>query len=191
MERVLRRYPESDRSLPARYARAIASYRKSDLAAALELTAGLIADRPDDPYFRELKGQMLFENGRIAEALPAYEAAVGLLPEAPQLRLGLAQVMIEMNDPALDRKALAHLAETLRHEPNNSFAWRLSAIAYGRRGDVGLTALALAEGALARGRPREARNQAVRAQKILAQDSAGWLRAADIEKTAARMAKRR
>ncbi len=113
------------------------------------------------------------------------------LPESPQLRLGLAQVMIEMNDPALDRKALGHLAETLRHEPNNSFAWRLSAIAHGRRGDVGLTALALAESALARGKPGEARDQAVRAQKILAENSAGWLRAADIEKTATRMAKRR
>ncbi|MCH7796406.1 MAG: M48 family metallopeptidase [Proteobacteria bacterium] len=191
MERVLQRYPESDHSLPARYARAIASYRKSDLATALELTASLIADHPDDPYFRELKGQMLFENGRIAEALPAYEAAVRRLPESPQLRLGLAQVMIEMNDPALDRKVLGHLAETLRHEPGNSFAWRLSAIAHGRRGDVGLTALALAEGALARGKPGEARNQAVRAQKILAENSAGWLRAADIEKTATRMIRRR
>ncbi|MCH9012244.1 MAG: M48 family metallopeptidase [Proteobacteria bacterium] len=191
MEQVLRRYPESDHSLPARYARAIASYRKSDLTTALERTARLIADRPDDPYFRELKGQMLFENGRIAEALPAYEAAVRLLPDSPQLRLGLAQVMIEMNDPALDRKALGHLAETLRREPDNSFAWRLSAIAHGRHGDVGLTALALAEGALARGKPREARDQAFRAQKILAENSAGWLRAADIEKTAARMAKRR
>ena len=55
----------------------------------------------------------------------------------------------------------------------------------------GLTAWALAEGALARGKPREARSQAVRAQKILARNSAGWLRAADIETTAARMAKRR
>ena len=54
----------------------------------------LIAEHPDDPYFHELKGQMLFENGRIAQALPAYETAVGLLPEAPQLRLGLAQVQL-------------------------------------------------------------------------------------------------
>ena len=190
MEQVLRHYPESDHSLPARYARAIALYRKSDLAGALALTEALIAEHPDDPYFRELKGQMLFENGRLAEALPAYRAAVRLLPESPQLRLALAQILIEFNDPALDQKALGSLAETLRQEPSNSFAWRLSAIAYGRRGDVGLTALALAEAALARGRASEARQQAVRAQKILAEHSAGWLRAGDIEKAATRMAKR-
>jgi predicted Zn-dependent protease len=191
MERVLRRYPESDDSLPARYARAIAHYRNSGLTTALGLTEALIAESPDDPYFRELKGQMLFENGRVTEALPAYEAAARLLPDSPQLRLGLAQVLIEINEPALDEKALVSLAQTLRHEPDNSFAWRLSAIAYGRRGDVGLTALALAESALARGKPKEAREQATRAQKILAEGSVGWLRAADIENTATRMVKRR
>ena len=64
----------------------------------------------------------------------------------------MAQTQIEMNDPVYDQKALGNLTETLRHEPNNSFAWRLTAIAHGRQGDVGLTALALAESALARGK---------------------------------------
>ena len=194
-DRVLQRYPPEDRSLPARYARAIARYRDGDLDAALSQIGALIAEYPDDPYFHELKGQMLFENGRIAEALPAYETAVGLLPGAAQLRLGLAQVQLEANDPALNRpelnaKALGHLTEVLRQEPDNSFAWRLTAIAHGRNGDVGMTALALAESALARGRGEEARHQAVRAQKILAENSASWLRASDVEQAAVRMVQR-
>jgi predicted Zn-dependent protease len=145
---------------------------------------------------------MLFENGRIAEALPAYETAVRLLPEAPQLHLGLAQVQLEANDselngpelnapdlnaPDLNARALGHLTEVLRYEPDNAFAWRLTAIAHGRNGDVGMTALALAESALARGQGEEARQQAVRAQKILAEYSAGWLRASDVEQAAVRM----
>jgi len=190
--RVLQRYPLADHSLPARYARAIALYRVSDLDAALSQIEALIAEHPDDPYFHELKGQMLFENGRIAEALPAYETAVRLLPEAPQLRLGLAQVQLETNDPALNgpelnASALGHLAGVLRHEPGNAFAWRLTAIAHGRNGDIGKTALALAESALARGLGEEANRQAVRAQKILAENSAGWLRASDVEQAALRM----
>ena len=190
LDRVLRRYPPEDRSLPARYARAIARYRSSDLDAALSQIGALIAEHPDDPYFHELKGQMLFENGRIAEALPAYETAVGLLPAAPLLRLGLAQIQLEANDPELNGKALGHLTEALRYEPGNSFAWRLTAIAHGRNGDVGMTALALAESALARGRGEEARHQAVRAQKILAENSASWLRASDVEQAAVRMVQR-
>jgi predicted Zn-dependent protease len=198
--RVMQRYPAEDRSLPARYARAIANYRGSDLDAALSQIGALIAEHPDDPFFHELKGQMLFENGRIAEALPAYETAVRLLPEAPQLRLGLAQVQLEANDlalndpelngPELNASALRHLTEVLRYEPNNASAWRLMAIAHGRNGDVGMTALALAERALARGKGAEARQQAVRAQKILAENSTGWLRANDIEQAARRMTRR-
>ena len=194
-DQVLRRYPPEDHSLPARYARAIAQYRAADLDSALSQIGALIAEHPDDPYFHELKGQMLFENGRIAEALPAYETAVGLLPEAPQLRLGLAQVQLEangpgLNGPDLNARALGHLTEVLRREPDNPFAWRLTAIAHGRNGDVGMTALALAESALARDKAEEARQQAVRAQKILAENSASWLRASDVEQAAVRMARR-
>jgi predicted Zn-dependent protease len=193
--RVMQRYPAEDLSLPARYARAISRYRESDLDAALTQIDALIAEHPGDPYFHELKGQMLFENGRIAEALPAYEAAARLLPESSQLRLGLAQVQLEAyeldSDGAeLNARALGHLTEVLRQEPSNAFAWRLMAIAHGRNGDVGMTALALAERALARGQSAEARQQAVRAQKILIENSTGWLRANDVEQAALRMAQR-
>ena len=67
----------------------------------------------------------------------------------------------------------------------------MTAIAHGRNGDVGMTALALAESALARGQGGEAHQQAVRAQKILAKNSTGWLRANDVEHAAARLAKRK
>lgn len=193
--RVLQHYPPEDNSLPARYARAIARYRSADLTAALTQIEALIVEYPSDPYFHELRGQMLFEGGRIAEALPAYETAVRLLPDAPLLRLSLAQVQLEanspeLNGPELNAKALGNLTEVLRYEPGNSFAWRLAAIAHGRNGDVGMTALALAESALARGQGGEAHQQAVRAQKILAKNSTGWLRANDVEQAAARLAKR-
>ena len=47
---------------------------------ALPAIDALIRDYPRDPYFRELKGQMLFENGRIAEAVQPYEEAMRLAP---------------------------------------------------------------------------------------------------------------
>jgi predicted Zn-dependent protease len=178
--RVFQTYPEQDNSVPARYARAIASYRVPDLDMALPLIDGLLAELPDDPYFHELKGQMLFENGRLAEALPSYESAVKLLPQAPQLRLALAHVQIELNDRALDRKALDHLETVLRHEPNSGFAWRLSATAYDRLGDDGMKYLALSEESLSRGRLLEAHKQAGRAQELLPDFSPAWLRAQDV-----------
>jgi len=187
MDQVLQKYPETDTSLPARYARAIANYRAGNLPVGLELTDALIAEHPDDPYFHELKGQMLFESGRVAEAVPEYEASVRILPDSPQITLALAQAQIELNTPETDQKALAHLMQTLRHEPGNAFAWRLTAIVQGRKGDIGMTALALAESALARGKAPDARDQASRAQKLLPKGSPGWMRAGDIEQLADRL----
>ena len=61
-------YKETDSSEAARYARAVAFYRIPDMAKAIPLIDGLIADYPDDAYYREMKGQMLFENGRVQDA---------------------------------------------------------------------------------------------------------------------------
>ena len=184
--RVLQQYPESDGSLEGRYARAIAYYRAADLKRALPMVDGLIAERPDDPFFQELKGQILFENGRAREALPYYEAAVRLQPDAPLLRQGLAQVQLESGDPELNRAALGQLDEVVRIEPHNAGAWRLLSIAYGRDGQIGMTALALAESAGARGDSKEARQQADRALKLLPENSPAWLRAQDIFNAASR-----
>ena len=184
--RTFETYPESDTSLPARYARATAHFQAGDIKKSLSLLDSLIAENPDDPYFRELRGQILFENGRVADAVPDYEAATRLLPDSGQLHLLAAHARLETNDPGQVDPALDHLAVTLRQESGNSFAWRLSAIAHGRRGDVGMTALSLAESAIARGKAREALEQARRAQSLLSEGSPAWLRAQDLEDLAQR-----
>lgn len=177
---VLRQYPEKDTSLPARYARCIAYYRIANLGKALPLIDGMLKEHPDDPWFLELKGQMLFENGRLPEALPNYRRAAQLKPGEPLLRLELAQVEIELEQPALDKDALTHLHEVTRLEPRNAEAWRLLAIAYGRSGQLAEAALSLAEQASALGQRKEARLQADRALKQLAYGSPGYQRAQDI-----------
>jgi predicted Zn-dependent protease len=183
---TLIKYPASDNSIEGRYARAVAYYRTPDLARALPLIDGLIADEPNNPYFHELKGQMLFENGRGAEALAPYQKAVDLLPDAPLLRIELAQVQLERDDSKLVKPAIDNLQRATRREFANSFAWDQLAIAYGRDGQLGMSALSSAEAALARGDKRGARNQIARAEKSLPRGSPGWLRAQDIKDTARR-----
>ena len=177
---TLRRYKADDRGVPARYARAIAYYRRADLKHALPLIDGLIDESPRDPYFWELKGQILFENGRIAEALPAYERAVAELPNEPLLRVSLAHAQIELNRQDLLDPALANLRRALRVAQFNALAWRLAATAHGRKGHLGMSALSSAEYNLVTGRRSEARTMAGRAQRVLKRGSPGWLRAADI-----------
>jgi predicted Zn-dependent protease len=186
--RVLRRYPDTDQSLEARYARAIAYYRASNLKKALPLLDELLKEYPEDAYFHELRGQILFENGRIAESVDSYQRAVDLDPGEPLLRLGLAQSQLETERPELTQPALAHLEEVTRREPKNGFAWRLLAIAYGRGDQIGMAALALSESALARSNPQEAEAQADRALRLLPENSPAWLRAQDVKRTAKRLA---
>lgn len=175
-----RRYPKSDSSLYARYARAVAYYRVPDVPNALAEIDSLLAEYPNDPYFLELKGQILFENGRIAEALPYNEAAVRQFPAAPLLRIGLAHNLIESNQPDANKRAIAHLEEALRVETANPLGWRLAATAYGRDEQIGMAALSLAEYNLHTGRFRDAIGQATRADRLLPRGSPGWLRAQDI-----------
>lgn len=179
-EVTLRTYKPDDRSLPARYARAVAYYRIPDLDKAIPAVDGLIAEHPRDPYFRELKGQMLFENGRLGEALPAYQAAVRLLPDAPLLRVGLAQVQIELGRADLLDSSLGHLKQALRSDPDYALAWRLAATVHGRKGEFGMSALSSAEYNLRTGRRADARGQAERAARKLKRGTPAWLRAQDI-----------
>ncbi len=180
-ERVFNNYYRADdNGLEARYARAIAYYKIPDMPAALAAIDGLIAEQPDDPFFHELRGQMLFENGRIREALPSYERAVELFPVSGLLRVELAQALVELGERRADEAAIVHLKEALRQEDPSSQIWRLLAVAYGRTGNRGMTLLALAERSMLQNKKDEALGQAERAGRLLPNGSPGWLRAQDI-----------
>ena len=180
---ALLRYGNQDPRVSARYARAIALYRTGKIDEALHLTDGLIAEEADNPYFYELKGQVLFENSRIDDAVIAYRKAVALLPDAPLILAAYAHALIESKDEKALPEAILRLQETLRLEPDSAFAWRLLAAAWGRQGHEGLTAYALAEEAVLLGDPARAAGYAARAEKLLPKESPYRLRAQDIRAT--------
>jgi len=182
--KTLASYPENDRSPLARYARAIAYYRIPKLDKALPEIDGLIRDFPNDPYYRELKGQMLFENGRVRDALRPYEDAVKLAPSAALLRMSLSQVYIESGDPALNKRAIAYLNDASRVEGRESQIWHFLAVAYGRDNQIGMAALSLAEEALANGKKKDAMQQSNRAKQMLTKNTPSYFRADDIHREA-------
>jgi predicted Zn-dependent protease len=177
---TLRRYPETDTSFPARYARAIAHYRIPDTAKALSLVDALISESPKDPYLLELKAQILFESGQVKESIPPLESAVQVLPNAPLIRVALAHAQVEGNEPATLKAAVDNLQRALAIDQSIPLAWQLAASAYGRTGEMGLSALASAEYSYLIGKRDDARQMAERAQRQLKNGSPGWLRAEDI-----------
>ncbi len=183
---TLKTYPESDQSLPARYARAIAYYRVPELDKALGLIDGLIGQWPDDPYFHELKGQMLYENGRAAEAVAPYAAAVKAAPDEPLLRYELGQAQLATNDPALLDPAITTLTQATIQDPDNASAWYQLSVAYGRADNLPMANLAAAERSLRLDLLEDAHIQATSAQAGLPFGSPAALRAEDIVSTTSR-----
>jgi predicted Zn-dependent protease len=180
LEEVMKAYPESDNSFAARYARAIAWYRAADLTRASPAVDLLIQEEPNNPFLKELKGQMLFENGRTVESVAAYRQAVKLRPDLPLLRIGLAQSLIETNEAANNAEAIQHLEVATGLEPRNLQGWRLLTVAYGRNDQLPMVALAQAEIAMLQGDDKKAKDYARRAQDGLPPGSPGALRAEDI-----------
>ena len=188
---VMTLYPESDRSVPARYARAIALYRASRMDEAVAIIDELIAAAPRDPFFLEQKAQILYENGRVAEALPLYQQALDLAPAEPLIRLELAQAQIQLAemaqgrghpvDSAQLRIATDQLTQVAHLETKNASVYKLLATAYGMQGDMPMADLFQAEQWLARGDEKRAKAFAERALAALPAGSPGWIRAQDIQ----------
>jgi predicted Zn-dependent protease len=177
---VARRYPASDHSLPARYARAISTYRNSDLRQAVVQIDSLIQAQPNNAYFYELKGQALLEGGHPAEAVAPLRQAAQLSHNNPLIEIMLAQALNATNNPKLAEEAVGLLRTAIAREPEAPDAYAQLAVAYGRKGDLANADLASAQAAFARGDLKTARQLATRAKTRLPIGSPAWVRADDI-----------
>jgi predicted Zn-dependent protease len=177
---VMRRYPPSDASLPARYARAIMVYQSGQARAALPQIDDLIKTQPNNPYFHELKGQVLLESGRAREAVTPLRKSVSLAPKSGLLRILLGQALIELGDKASVDEAVKNLTIGLQSDPDVPIGYRSLARAYAIRGDIPMADLATAQGEFIEGDFKAAHMHASRAQSAMKRGSPGWLRADDI-----------
>jgi len=177
---VLRRYPLTDHSLPARYARAISTYRFSDLNRAIAEIDSLIKAQPNNPYFHELKGQALLESGHPAEAIAPLRRAVQLTRRPALIQIMLGQALIATNNRKFADEAVRLLQTAISREPEMPSAYTQLAMAYGQKGDYPHADLASAQAAFTRGDVKTARQLAERAKHGLPVGSPAWVRADDI-----------
>jgi len=180
-ERTLAKYPLSNKSVAARMARAIAYYKMPDMDRAMAEMNSLIKESPNDPFFHELKGQMLFENNRPKEALASYQQAVKLLPDSPLILADLSRVELAQNDASLVPSAITHLEKSSEMEDDNPETWRLLATAYGKAGNQGMSSLSLAEESILANDPKTALSQVDEALRYLKDASPARQRAQDIK----------
>jgi len=177
---ALQKYPLTDQSGPAHYARAVAYYRSAHIDKALSEIATLIEDQPENPYFHELHGQMLFEFGRAQASIAPHRQAVQSLPDNALLRINLGRALLATQEPIHHEEAVGEFKRALLLEPDNSFGWFELARAYGALDNETMAQLATAESRYHAGAKPDANQFARRAIVRLKRGTPEWRQAADI-----------
>ena len=186
---ILRQVAADDRSEIAFYRRAIANHRMSNMTEAHQLVDALIRARPDDPYYRELKGQFHLEAGKAGEAVTHYRAALKRAPKSALIKAELARALLQFKGGNETREALSLLQSAAQTDKANPLVLQLQALAYARTGDTGRAALATAERYALTGRLRDAGINAKRAAGLLPEGTPAWKNAMDILRLAERAEK--
>jgi predicted Zn-dependent protease len=179
-KQTLIEYPETNRSIPARYARAYAWHRSAYPDKAISEVNSLLAAAPNDPYFLELKGQILLESGKPAEAVPVLRTAVDRTNAQPLIASLLGHALIATEDQANLAEAQKVLKAAVSRDNENPDAWYQLGVVYGAIGDDARAAMASAERFHLQGQPRLALANAEVAVRTLPTGSADWLRAQDV-----------
>jgi predicted Zn-dependent protease len=179
-KQTLIEYPETNSSIPARYARAYAWHRSAYPDKAISEVNTLLKSAPNDPYFLELKGQILLESGKPAEAVPVLRTAVDSTNAQPLIASLLGHALIATEDQANLIEAQKVLKAAVSRDNENPFAWYQLGVVYGATGDNARAAMASAERFHLEGQPRLALANAEVAVRTLPTGSADWLRAQDV-----------
>ncbi|MEO5587570.1 MAG: M48 family metalloprotease [Novosphingobium sp.] len=177
---TLRAYPMTMTGVPARYARAYAFHKQGFLDKATAESDVLIAEAPNDPYFLELKGQVLLEAGKPAEALGPLRRATELSGNEPLIATTFGHALIATEDGANFAEAERVLKTAVARDRENPFAWYQLGTVYAAKGDLPRARLASAEQQVLSGQMPQALSSAEAAQADLPRGSPDWLRAQDI-----------
>lgn len=179
-KRTLTRYPQSDTSVAARYARAYAYHKDALMDKAMAETDALLAMDASDPFFLELKGQVLLESGRPRESLDYLRSATDLSRNHPLIASIFGHALIATEDTQNYTEAEQVLRTAVGRDRRNPFAWYQLGVVYAERGDMPRARLASAEQQVMTRRYMEALRSAEFAEAGLEEGTADWLRAQDI-----------
>ncbi|MGU3398646.1 M48 family metalloprotease [Brucellaceae bacterium D45D] len=181
LQRMFRSNPGG---LPARYGNAISSYLNGSARSALPKIDALIKEQPKNPYFHEIRGEVLIKANDAAGAAKAFQKAVSLDPrKSPLLRMNYGRALMLTGAKANMPTAIREIKAGIASDPEFPGGYGYLAQAYGQQGDTALSDLASADMNFYAGKLQQAQIFAIRAQKQMKPGTPDWLRAQDIIST--------
>ena len=163
-----------------KYSLAVAYYRKALLKESLSALNEMINQYPNNPWFYELKGQVLYESGKIRESIIPYRKSLSISPNEPLLMVALATALNALENKNNAIEAISLLKKSLMHDQKNTQTWFQLAISYSRINDIGNAELASAERHFLTGNVKMASFHAKKSLKYNKNSSISKLRAQDI-----------
>lgn len=165
-EQTLKEYPQQRTDTAAQYAQAIALMKQLNFKQALQKMDALLAKEPNNPFFYELKGQILLETGELGAAKQSFARAYNLLPNSYLMQINYAQAILEDNPSKQQAKQAIDLLNKSLLQTQSGFAFMLAAKAYGIFGDMAAANYASAEYSLKFGNVAAAKRQLQEALKF-------------------------
>jgi predicted Zn-dependent protease len=177
---TLRHYPPYVTTEPARYARVYAYHKESRLDDALREADALLAEKPDNPYFLEIKGQVLLESGKAEAALAPLRKATELTGNDPLIASTFGLALVNTEDKSHLDEAENVLRAAVARDRENPMAWYELGLVFGAKGDIPRASLASAEQQIMTDNAAQALRSATTAMAGLQKDSPDWIQAQDI-----------
>jgi predicted Zn-dependent protease len=188
---AVQKYPQSDQSVAAHYARAYAYHVGGYAENALSEAEALLKTNPDDPFFLELKGQILLESGKPADAIAPLREATKRSGNAPLIASMLGHALVATENPKNFPEAKQVLKDAVVRDDDNPFAWYQLGVIYENEGDEGRAALATAERSSLQDDYKQALASANLAMRGIPTGTPDWLRAQDISMAAKQHVKKK
>ena len=138
-------YPVDKNSLESWYAKSIHYYLNGDIDKALIFIDKCINQKKENPYFYELKGQILYENGRSLLAINSYKEAIKYKSDEKHFYLAISKAIYTQKDIRLYDEGISFLKKYIDEEDFPIEAWHYLGLYYGKMGKYVLSSLALTE----------------------------------------------
>ena len=156
---------------------AIAHGRAGQLNLAIQAIDRAIAQRPNDPFYQDLKAELYMRNRAFSQSARAYKKAHDMRPKDAIILAGYGRALLADGQFS---QALDILERARVRDFRNSALLRDLGVAYSKLGKNAMASLVTAERYALQGRIKDAKVHANRAAAGLPVGSPSWQRAQDV-----------